>query len=302
MSAIDRRHFIQASTAAAALAATGTLPLSRATAMSPEPKSAKGEKMAIGLVTYLWGQDWDLPTLIKNCEATEIHGLELRTQHAHGVEPTLSKTERTEVNNRFSDSPVTLVGYGSNAQFHEADQDKLKSNIELTKSYIRLMHDCGGTGVKVKPNAFVKDVPHEKTIEQIGKSLRVVGEYGEGFGQEIRVEVHGKETSLLPNIKAMMEVANHPNVKVCWNCNDDDLAGKGMSFNFDSVKKHFGATVHVREMNIGNYPYQELMNNFVEMDYAGWILLECRTKPKDRLAALREQREVFKKMIANAQQ
>ena len=26
--------------------------------------------MQLGLVTYMWGADWDLPTLIKNCEAT----------------------------------------------------------------------------------------------------------------------------------------------------------------------------------------------------------------------------------------
>ena len=28
---------------------------------------APGEKMRLGLVTYLWGRDWDLPTLIANC-------------------------------------------------------------------------------------------------------------------------------------------------------------------------------------------------------------------------------------------
>ena len=33
---------------------------------SPGPKPASG--MKFGLVTYLWGKVWDLPTLIKNCE------------------------------------------------------------------------------------------------------------------------------------------------------------------------------------------------------------------------------------------
>jgi len=37
------------------------------------------------------------------------------------------------------------------------------------------------------------------------------------------------------------------------------------------------------------------------MDYAGWVLLECRTRPKDRIAALIEQREMFEKMVAKAQ-
>lgn len=37
------------------------------------------------------------------------------------------------------------------------------------------------------------------------------------------------------------------------------------------------------------------------MDYAGWILLEARTKPADRIAALIEQRKVFEEMVAKAQ-
>ncbi len=47
-------------------------------------------KMKLGLVTYLWGKDWDLPTLIANCEETGLLGVELRTEHAHGVETSLS--------------------------------------------------------------------------------------------------------------------------------------------------------------------------------------------------------------------
>ena len=302
----ERRRFIQASSAALALAATGTLTRQSFGAGSlPDGDRAssvpKGENMQLGLVTYLWGKDWDLPTLLKNCETSNVLGLELRTQHAHGVEPSLSKRERNEVRKRFADSPVTLLGYGSNAQFHENDPQKLKTNIELAKSYIELIHDCGGTGVKVKPNGFVKDVPQEKTIAQIGKALAEVADYGQNFGQQIRVEVHGKGTSLLPHIAAMMKVADHPNATVCWNCNSQDLEGDGLKANFKMVKKYFGDTVHVREMNVGTYPYQQLFDLFVEMDYAGWILLECRTKPKDRIAALKEQREIFSKLIAQAQ-
>jgi hydroxypyruvate isomerase len=55
-------------------------------------------------------------------------------------------------------------------------------------------------------------------------------------------------------------------------------------------------------MNIGNYPYQQLMDMFVKMDYKGWILLECRTDPADKIAALKEQRKVWKDMVIKAQQ
>ena len=106
------------------------------------------------------------------------------------------------------------MGYGSNAQYHENDEKKINENIELTKRYIELMHDCGGTGVKVKPNGFPKGVEKTKTIEQIGEALNLVAAYGEGYGQQIRVEVHGRGTSELPVIRDIFKVADHPNAKI----------------------------------------------------------------------------------------
>jgi len=262
--------------------------------------AAPTTKMKLGLVTYLWGKDWDLPTLITNCEKSNLAGVELRTEHAHGVEADLTKSERKEVKKRFEDSPLTVVGYGSNYAYDYTDPEELKKSIEETKKYILLCHDIGASGIKVKPNQFHEGVPHEQTLEQIGKSLNILGKFGADYGQEIRLEVHGPGTSELPNIKKIMDIANHPNVGVCWNCNDEDLSGEGLEYNFNLVKDRFGTTLHVRELNIGSYPYQELFTLLVKMDYDGWILLECRTDPEDKVAAMAEQGEVFKKMIRDA--
>lgn len=255
--------------------------------------------MRLGLVTYLWGRDWDLPTLIANCEKTGIEGVELRTQHAHKVEPNLSADERAEVRKRFADSPVVLVGLGSNQDYHHPDPAVLRKSIEDTKAFIKLSHDVGGLGVKVKPNDLPKNVPPEKTIAQIGEALNEVAAFAADYGQRIRLEVHGG-CAPLPIMKKIMDTATHPNVGVCWNSNAEDLQGEGLEYNFNLVKDRLADTVHVRELNLGDYPYQELMNLLVGMDYAGWILLECRTEPPDRIAALREQKEVWRRMIAAA--
>jgi hypothetical protein len=37
------------------------------------------------------------------------------------------------------------------------------------------------------------------------------------------------------------------------------------------------------------------------MNYDGWVLLEARTDPKNPVAALTEQRNVFEDMVATAQ-
>jgi len=257
--------------------------------------------MKFGLVTYLWGKDWDLPTLIANCEKAGVLGVELRTQHAHGVETSLSTLQRTEVKKRFEESPVTCIGYGSNFEYHSPDPAKLLENIEQTKAYITLCKDIGATGIKVKPNTLPEGIPKEKTLAQIAESLNEVGSFARDYGQVIRVEVHGKLTAELPNMRAIFEQVTEPNVKICWNSNDTDLLSPGLEENFNMVKKWFGDTVHVRELNMGEYPYQKLFNLFTGIRYDGWILLEARTAPEDRVAAMKEQLSVFNKLIANAE-
>jgi sugar phosphate isomerase/epimerase len=256
--------------------------------------------MKFGLVTYQWGKDWDLPTLIANCEKTGFLGVELRTQHAHGVETNLTVSQRIEVKKRFDDSPVTCIGYGSNFEYHNPDPIKLRENIEQTKEYIKLCKDIGASGIKVKPNDLPDEIPKEKTLAQIAASLNEVGMFAQDFGQLIRVEVHGKRTQELPNMKAIFEQVTEPNVKICWNSNDSDLLSPGLEGNFNMVKKWLGDTVHVRELNVGEYPYQQLFNLFAGIKYDGWILLEARTEPKDRITAMKEQLILFNQLIANA--
>lgn len=262
--------------------------------------AAKKQEMKLGLVTYLWGKDWDLPTLIANCEKTGYFGVELRCDHKHGVETKLSSGERADVKKRFSDSPVKCIGYGSNFEYHSPDQSTLRKNIDQTKEYIKLCKDIGATGIKVKPNGLPTEVPKEKTIAQIAASLNEVGRFAQDYGQLVRVEVHGNLSQEIPNMRAIFEQVTEKNVKMCWNCNDQDLLPPGLEANFNSVKKWFGDTVHVRELNIGEYPYQQLMNLFSGIKYEGWILLEARTDPSDKIAAMNEQMKVFNDMLANA--
>jgi sugar phosphate isomerase/epimerase len=259
-----------------------------------------GSHMAFGLVTYNWGKDWDLPTLIQNCETANVLGVELRTTHAHGVEPSLNLGQRMEVKSRFADSSVTLVGLGSNERFDHPEPEALEAAIEAAKAFVKLGHDVGASGVKVKPNSFQPNVPREKTIEQIGKSLNVVGAFGADYGQQIRLEVHG-QCSPLPIMKQIMDVADHPNVGVCWNSNAADLEGEGLEHNFNLVKDRMGATAHVRPLDSPGYPYQQLLNLYVKINYRGWILLEDGQVPDDRVRRLAEQGRLFKKMVAEAQ-
>lgn len=285
----SRRRFLQKSL----VAGIGLSLIDPFSALSMSKKSG----MKLGLVTYQWAKDWDLPTLIANCEKTGFLGVELRTEHAHGVETKLSASQRADVKKRFADSKVTCLGYGANFEYHSPDKVVLRKNIDQTKEYIQLCKDIGATGIKVKPNDLPTSVPKEKTIAQIAASLNEVGKFANDLGQLVRVEVHGNLTQEIPNMKAIFEQITENNVKMCWNCNDQDLLPPGLEQNFNSVKKWFGDTVHVREFNVGEYPYQQLMNLFTGIHYDGWILLEARTEPTDKIAAMLEQKALFDQMI-----
>jgi sugar phosphate isomerase/epimerase len=289
---LSRRLFLQESLAAGlGLAAMKHL---------SESSFARKKGMRFGLVTYLWAQDWDLPTIIANCEKTGFGGVELRTQHAHNVEISLNASKRAEVKKLFADSAVTCIGYGSNFEYHSPDPVVLRYNIEQTKEYIKLCHDIGATGIKVKPNDLPSGVPKEKTIAQIASSLNETGRFARDFDMVVRVEVHGNHTQEIPVMKAIFDQVNEPNVKVCWNCNDEDLLPPGLEENFNMLKKWFGDTVHVRELNEGSYPYQKLFNLFAAINYDGWILLEARTEPADKIAAMKEQLALFNKMTSGS--
>ena len=230
-------------------------------------------KMHLGLVTYNLAADWDIPTIIKNCEATQFEGVELRTTHAHKVEVNLSKDQRAEVKKRFADSKVKLFGLGSIFDYHTPDQAKLRKDIEATKEYILLAEDVGATGVKVRPNGLPEGVPVQKTLEQIGKSLHEVAEFGKDHGQVIRLEVHGAGTSFPPHIKTILDAANHANVGACWNCNATDLDGEGWDSNFNLLKDRI-ISVHMTDLFQDNYPFRKLLTGLNERDYTGFCLAE----------------------------
>ena len=295
---LSRRAFVQQGSRAAAGLFAGALVAPGA--LQGALAAAKGERMRFGLVTYQWGRDWDLPTLIRNLEDTGVLGVELRVENAHRVDPSLSSRERKEVRIRFENTPVELVGFGTNWQFHYEDQAQVRKEIEGAKAHIHLSEDVGGSGVKVKPNGLPDGVPVEKTIEQIGRSLNEIGRYGADHGQQIRVEIHGARTSELPIMKRILEVADHPNVAACWNSNKVDMNPPGLAHNFGLVKNRLGKTTHVHQFDLGDYPYQELIDLLVGIDYDGWVLMEAQPGPVDLVKALAEQRVLFEKMVAKS--
>ncbi len=232
--------------------------------------------MKLGTVTYQIAAEMDVPTIIQTCEETGFEGVELRTTHAHGVEVELTGEQRAEVKKRFDDSAVEIAGLGSAFEYHSPDPDELRKHIEGTKEYCQLAADVGAPGVKVRPNGLAEDkgIPVEKTIEQIGVSLRECGQAAADLDVEIRLEVHGRSTCHVPYVKQMIDIADHDNVYVCWNSNPTDLDdGGSIDANFELVKDRIGL-VHMRDICLPGYPWKHLLDLLKQSGYEGYTLSE----------------------------
>jgi sugar phosphate isomerase/epimerase len=232
----------------------------------------------LGTVTYNIAKDWDLPTILKKLEALKFQGVELRTSHAHKVEVNLTAAQRRDVKKMFEDSPVDLAGLGSAFEYQSTDAAEVKKNVEGTKEYVRLAHDIGAPGVKVRPNGIPRGADLDATLRQIGRALHEVGEDAAGFGVEIRVEVHGGTTQLLPNLSKIIKYADQPNVYVCWNSNPTDVVNGSIRENFvlvaDKVRE-----VHLHDLYDEQYPWRELFSLLDASGYDGYTLAEIPESP-----------------------
>jgi hypothetical protein len=247
---------------------------SAAPAAKKEPNPALGGgSFMLGLVTYNLAKDWDIPTIIKNCEQTGFEAVELRTTHKHGVEPSLGKTQRQEVAQRFANTKVRLLSLGSVCEFHSPDAAVVKKNIEETKKFVELAHDIGAIGVKVRPNGIPKGVPEEKTLEQIGHALRECGKAGLDYGVEIWLEVHGRDSNVPRRIQRMMQVADHPQVGICWNSNPEDVEKGSVEQSFEMLKPWLRNT-HINELWKKDYPWRELFALMKKAGYNRYTLAE----------------------------
>ena len=265
---MKRREFLSA---VAALPAIG---IATGTEAQPRAATAGRKGLKVGTVTYNIAKDWDLPTLIKNLTDVGLDGVELRTTHKHGVEISLSPSARAEVRKRFEDSPVTIAGLGTTCEYHSPDAAVVRKNIDETKEWVTLAKDLGSPSVKVRPNGLPKEVPEEKTLEQIGKSLRECGAFADENGVKIQLEVHGAETSRVPRVRKILDYGgNHPGVKVCWNSNQTDLLDGGFEANFKLLKDQIGQ-VHMRDLYLEEYPFRALISNLAAMNFQGYCFAE----------------------------
>jgi sugar phosphate isomerase/epimerase len=279
-----RRDFARAGLAAAASAA---LPLRSAFAALPA--------FHLGLVTYNVAKDWSLDTLLRLCREAGFEGVELRTTHAHGVERTLAPGARAEVRAKCRDAGLRQTSLGSVCEFHSSEPAVVRRNVADCRQWVLLARDIGARAVKVRPNGLPKDVPEEKTLEQIGRALAECGAFARDHGVEIWCEVHGEATRVPQRMRRIMDECSHPAVGVTWNSNDTDVTNGSVAESFELLRP-FIRCCHITDIGVAPppapagtspgpsappamprpapYPYRELFGRLSGAGFTGFTLCE----------------------------
>ncbi|HXX93459.1 MAG TPA: sugar phosphate isomerase/epimerase family protein [Planctomycetota bacterium] len=272
---MNRRDFLGA---AGTLSAWPALTPERSGAVGPAPARPDEPKFRLGTITYNIGDKWDLSTLLAACKAARYEYVELRTTHAHRVEPDLSPEKRQEVHRQFEDSGVRLWSYGTVCEFQSPDPAVVQKQIEDCRAFCKLAADTGARGVKVRPNGLPKGAEPARVLEQIGRALRECGRAAEDAGVEIWVEVHGPGTQLAENMRSILDHCGHRSVGICWNSNATDVKDGSVQAAFDLLKKDL-RSCHINELWSG-YPYRELFGLFRSTGYDRVTFMEVPGVPE----------------------
>jgi sugar phosphate isomerase/epimerase len=226
----------------------------------------------LGLVTYNVAKEWDLDTVLRSTREAGLEGVEFRSTHAHGVETTLSPSQRAEVRRKCADAGMKQVSLGTACEFHSPDPAVVRQNVEEVREWVLLARDLGARGIKVRPNGLPEGVPAEKTLEQIGRALAECGELAADHGVEIWVEVHGQGTKEPPNMRHIMDACGHPAVGITWNSNDSDVVEGSVRPSFDLLQP-FIRCCHITDL-WSDYPYAELFSLLAASGYDRFTLCE----------------------------
>jgi len=231
-----------------------------------EERAAAAPGFHLGAVTYNTLKDLDVDTIIRVLEGARFEGVELRTGHKHGVEPSIGPEERQRVRQKFERSKIRLVSYGTTCRFQSPDPAEREQQLVVAKQFVDLAHDTGAMGIKIQPMGFPEGVPIPTTIKNFGDSLHQLGDYGTRKNVEIWMEVHGRGTSDPPNAAAILRAAAHNNVGACWNSNDTDLVNGSVKPSFELLKPWL-RSVHINELASEKYPWRELFTLLREAKY-----------------------------------
>ena len=226
---MDRRAFLRAAGAMAAIAATGCT--RGATVGSPGASAAAATggagRLPLGFST-LGSPKWTWAQTLDFASAHGFAGIELR-----GIQETMDLSKRPEFQpDRLAQSKRELAAHGlavpclgASVNLHEQDTAKLGAAMAETRRFIDVASALGAPYVRVFGNEYPKGMSKEAVLAYIGRGLHQLGEYARPRGVTVVLESHGQFVDS-PTLLELMRLADSPGVALLWDAHHTYVAGE----------------------------------------------------------------------------
>ncbi len=169
-------------------------------------------------ISTLGCPSWTFDQIVESAHWLGYEGVEFRgigEQMDLTEIPEFSDHQATATRDRLAGLGLSIPSLGSSARFHDADPGARKKNEEEARAYIRLAQRLGAPCVLVFGDLLPKEEERETVLDRVGRALRALGPFGEDHGVRVLLETHG-DFFRAPDVKAVMEIADHPHVGVLW--------------------------------------------------------------------------------------
>jgi sugar phosphate isomerase/epimerase len=269
--------------------------------LPPHWGTDKGEHpVKLSLDTYSIGVDFTLRDLVAMLPANGFDGIEFRceSKQKHGVEPEIDAAERRRVRTLLEQAGVQVSCLSTSQRFEYPEAAKRQAAIDRTKQFIDLAADLGCGRIRVFGNDFPAGIPKAEVVRYVGESLRQCGQHAEGKGVDVLLEMHGGFYYWEHCLEAV-QIADHPNVAINYNCDPRDLVSGSVAFTLGQVRDYV-RHVHLHELESPEFPYKELFGLLKAMNYNGFCSLEESYHEGGEKKVIALYAALYREMIAQA--
>jgi sugar phosphate isomerase/epimerase len=187
---------------------------------------------------------WSWDKILEQAASLGYAGIELR-----GVEgdmdlpkrPEFSAVRIGETRRQIAEHGLVVTDLGASAELHHRPGPARERQLDDARRFIDLAHNLGSRYIRVFPNGYLPDEPHQATLARIGETLASLGGFATGSGVGVLMESHGDLTDS-PSLVAVMRVAeSSPQTGLVWDTHHTVVAGHEDP---DTTWKAIGPWVH----------------------------------------------------------
>jgi sugar phosphate isomerase/epimerase len=172
---------------------------------------------------------WPWPKILEQAAALGYASLEIR-----GIEgdmdlpkrPEFAARRLAEVRKDLEAHELIVTDLGASARLHERESRVREEQLDEARRFIDLAHNLGARYIRVFPNDYLKDEPHDVTLARIGETLAELGWFAQGSGVGVLMESHGDLTDSKSLAAVMGRAERAPGTGLVWDTHHTVVEGK----------------------------------------------------------------------------